>query len=172
MRLKNRIKFFKHYFLKRSASYIVDIVTIKFIIQLLYIALFTAANKLIGIRVTLDLEDWEIVSKIIFMTTYLGYFGICLLIYDGQTLGLSIFKLKTKQTGFNKRGIKTSSLLNRVFASYISYEFYCLPLVYCIIDKNNCSVADYVSRTEIMYFSSDNSSNALKEDNSLFRNTA
>lgn len=153
MRLKNRFKLFNYYFLKRILAYGIDFVLIKILSQI-FCAIFTIGLfKLVRGNLEIHFTYADLAQNAQFILTYLTYFFLCFYIYNGQTIGLSIFNLQVKQNGFNTYQINFYSCLNRSMANYISHHLYFLPFFIALFNTENKTTSDYFSDTGVSYYS-------------------
>lgn len=154
MRLKNRFYLFRNYLIKRSAAYLVDYVIVLVISDLISLYILGSLVRFEGPNFIISLEFWPTATKVQYILTYVSYFILCFYLYRGQTIGLKIFSLQVKQRGFNQREVTFISCLNRSMANYISQELYFIPFLLCLINLENKSFGDFVSSSQVMFYSS------------------
>lgn len=151
MRLKNKLKLFYRFYLKRLFAYLIDHIAIYFLSEILSILIISSLYRLRLLGLQLSYSHWENTQHIHFLMSYLSYFFFCFYLYQGRTIGLSLVKLQVKGIGFNQPSLTLKAAMIRSISNYVSYRIYCIPFWLMVINRNNQNLSDLASDSIISY---------------------
>ena len=165
MRLKNRLKLYHRLYAKRAMAYLIDYFLIKVAHYLFSLILLNSIFELVGTQYYITFENYEIASNTLLIITYLTYFILGFYLYNGQTIGMSLFNIQVKENGFRNIQLSLNHCLNRAFTNYLSHQLFFIPFFILLFNKDSKNLADILSNSQVRYFcANDNFLNQNEEN--------